>query len=99
MVQKAYLKLRDGESNSLSKFDVSGTQVEKGVKGFIYTERGVWRPGDSLYVTFILEDREDVIPDNHPVKFEMIDSRGVTVDRQSSNCKCKWVLRFSYCNL
>ncbi len=82
--QKAYLKLRDGESNSLSKFSVSGTRVKKGVKGFIYAERGVWRPGDSLYLTFILEDKEDVIPKDHPVKFELINSRGVVVDRQVS---------------
>jgi uncharacterized protein YfaS (alpha-2-macroglobulin family) len=82
--QKGYLKLRDGESNSLSKFSVSGSRVQKGVKGFIYTERGVWRPGDSLYVTFILEDKEDIIPEDHPVKFELINSRGIAVDKQVS---------------
>ncbi|MFY9197489.1 MAG: hypothetical protein WAO25_08390, partial [Bacillota bacterium] len=32
-------------------FDVSGKEVQEGLKGYIYTERGVWRPGDSLYVS------------------------------------------------
>lgn len=74
--QRGYLKLLDGEANSLSKFDVSGEAVQKGIKGFIYGERGVWRPGDSLYLTFILEDKEKRLPLNHPVKFELQDPKG-----------------------
>lgn len=74
--QKGYLKLNDGESLSLSKFDVSGETVQHGIKGFIYTERGVWRPGDSLFISFMLEDKEDVLPESHPVKLELINPRG-----------------------
>lgn len=77
--QRGYLKLLDGYSNSLSKFDVEGEVVQKGVKGFIYGERGVWRPGDSLYLTFILEDKEKRLPKNHPVKFELQDPNGSIV--------------------
>lgn len=80
--QKGYLKLRDGESLSMSKFDVSGEQVQHGIKGFIYGERGVWRPGDSIYVSFMLEDKEDLLPSSHPVKFELINPRGVVVDEK-----------------
>lgn len=74
--QRGYLKLLDGDANSLSKFDVSGEEVQKGVKGFIYGERGVWRPGDSLYLTFIMEDKDKRLPVNHPVKFELQDPNG-----------------------
>ncbi len=74
--QRGYLKLYEGASLSLSQFDVSGNAVNKGIKGFIYGERGVWRPGDSLYLNFILEDKEKVLPENHPVSFELFDSRG-----------------------
>jgi len=52
-----YLALKEGQSLSLSMFDVSGQQTQKGLKGFIYGERGVWRPGDTLFLTFILEDK------------------------------------------
>ncbi|MES2690720.1 MAG: hypothetical protein V4658_09975, partial [Bacteroidota bacterium] len=38
--QRGYLKLDDGSSLSLSHFDVSGNVVQKGLKGFIYGERG-----------------------------------------------------------
>ncbi|MBN2236146.1 MAG: hypothetical protein JW729_01215, partial [Bacteroidales bacterium] len=71
--QRGYLKLDDGSSLSLSKFDVSGKEIQKGIKGYIYGERGVWRPGDSLFISFILEDKNNVLPENHPVQFEMYD--------------------------
>lgn len=74
--QRGYLKLLDGYSNSLSKFDIEGELVQKGVKGFIYGERGVWRPGDSLYLTFIMQNTSNKIPPNHPVKFELHDPNG-----------------------
>jgi uncharacterized protein YfaS (alpha-2-macroglobulin family) len=69
--QVGYLKLDDGSSLSLSMFDVSGQKITKGLKGYIYGERGVWRPGDSLFITFMLEDKNDIIPDDHPVSFEL----------------------------
>lgn len=77
--QRGYLKLLDGQSNSLSKFDVEGDVVQKGVKGFIYGERGVWRPGDSLYLNFMLEDKQKKLPSNHPVKFELRNPAGQLV--------------------
>lgn len=78
--EKGYLRLDDGSSLSVSMWDVSGDVVQQGIKGFIYGERGVWRPGDTLFLTFILEDKSNVIPENHPVKFEMINSRGQVVN-------------------
>ena len=69
--QKGYLRLDDGESLSTSMFDVNGQAAKKGVKGFIYGERGVWRPGDSLFVAFMLEDKNNVIPETHPVVMEL----------------------------
>lgn len=77
--QRGYLKLDDGSSLSLSRFDVSGNMVQKGIKGFIYGERGVWRPGDSLYLTFMLEDKNGTLPQNHPVTFELINPHGQIV--------------------
>jgi len=77
--QRGYLKLLDGNANSLSKFDVEGEVVQKGVKGFIYGERGVWRPGDSLYLTFIVEDKEKRLPPDFPVQFQLQDPGGQIV--------------------
>lgn len=75
--QKGYLKLEPGNSLSLSRFDIEGEELKKGLKGFIYGERGVWRPGDSLFLNFILDDRISPLPKGHPVTMELFTPEGV----------------------
>ncbi len=77
--QKGYLKLSEGLNLSMSAFDVDGEKVHKGLKGYIYGERGVWRPGDSLYLNFILNDREIRLPVGHPVSMQIFDARNKLV--------------------
>lgn len=79
--QRGYLRLANGEALMTSNFDVSGQMVQKGLKGFLYGERGVWRPGDSLYLTFMLEDKRKVLPAHHPVVFELSNPQGQVMDR------------------
>jgi rfaE bifunctional protein nucleotidyltransferase chain/domain len=79
--QRGYLKLSDGESLSISNFDVGGKRVDRGIKGFLYGERGVWRPGDSLYMMFVLEDKMKLLPPAHPVVFELRDPNGQVASR------------------
>ncbi len=77
----SYMRLTDGNSLSLSKFDVSGKRLQRGLKGYIYGERGVWRPGDSLFLTFMLNDKTNPLPKGHPVKLEVTDPNGKLVYR------------------
>ncbi len=79
--ERTYLKLDDGSSLSLSSFEVDGDVVQKGIKGFIYGERGVWRPGDSLYLSFILENKEKEFPENYPASLELINPQGQIVQK------------------
>ena len=79
--QRGYLKLDDGSALSVSAFDVGGLDIQKGIKGMIYGERGVWRPGDTLFLSFILEDKLHVLPANHPVTMEVYNARGQLVTR------------------
>jgi len=74
--QHGYLKLDDGTSLPLSRFNVSGDAVQNGIKGFIYGERGVWRPGDSVFVSFILEDKGKSLPKDLPIIFELYTPQG-----------------------
>ncbi|MDR1121076.1 MAG: alpha-2-macroglobulin [Dysgonamonadaceae bacterium] len=82
--QKTYLKVSDGLENSTSRFDTEGKKINKNLKGFIYGERGVWRPGDTLHVSFILEDKQGKIPDKHPVTMELYNPRGQFYSKQIS---------------
>ncbi|MFZ1530167.1 MAG: MG2 domain-containing protein [Ferruginibacter sp.] len=74
--ERGYLKLDDGSSLPLSRFDVSGEEVKNGIKGFIFGERGVWRPGDTMYINAIIEDKENKLPKDHPVEFSLYTPRG-----------------------
>ena len=47
----------------------------------MYGERGVWRPGDSLYLSFILEDKLKLLPPSHPVVFELQNPQGQVTSR------------------
>lgn len=81
----AYAKLNDGNALSLSNFDVSGKKLQKGLKGFMYTERGVHRPGDSIHLSFVLNDNTNPLPKNHPVKLDVTDARGKLVQQTVLN--------------
>ncbi|MDR1895734.1 MAG: hypothetical protein LBR10_02970 [Prevotellaceae bacterium] len=81
--QRGYLKMQDGLAISLSRFDVAGDAIKNGIKGFIYGERGVWRPGDSIFLTFILQNPEGALPASHPVILEITNARGQVVAKQS----------------
>jgi uncharacterized protein YfaS (alpha-2-macroglobulin family) len=81
---RGYLRLADGASLSLSRFDVAGVEAHKGLKGYLYGERGVWRPGDSLFLNFVLEDRNGQLPPNHPVSLELRDPRGAVYYRTAT---------------
>lgn len=74
--ERGYLKLDDGSSLPLSRFDVSGEEVKNGIKGFIFGERGVWRPGDSMYINCIIEDKTGKLPTDHPVEFNLFTPQG-----------------------
>ncbi|NLE02436.1 MAG: hypothetical protein GX640_21440, partial [Fibrobacter sp.] len=73
--QKGYLRLDKGSSLPISHFDVGGESIQKGIKGYIYGERGVWRPGDTLFLTFILHDPSGQVPAEHPVIFDLYDAK------------------------
>ncbi|HSN62106.1 MAG TPA: MG2 domain-containing protein, partial [Ferruginibacter sp.] len=74
--ERGYLKLDDGNALPLSRFDVSGAEIKNGIKGFIFGERGVWRPGDSIYLNCIIEDKTGTLPKDHPVEFNFFTPQG-----------------------
>lgn len=77
----AYLKLDDGNMLSLSNFDISGKELQKGLKGYIYKDRGVHRPGDTIHLTFALNDLANPLPKGHPVTLEVSDAQGKVIQK------------------
>ena len=89
-----YLKIDDGSSLSLSNFNTSGNKIQYGLKGFIYGERGVWRPSDTIHLGFILEDAENNIPKEHPVVMELWNPLGQLFARKVSTQPVGNIYRF-----
>ncbi len=94
--QSGYLKLDDGSSLSLSNFDVSGATIKNGLKGFLYGERGVWRPADTVHLGFILEDLANEVPQKHPVVMELYNPTGQLASRKVSSNAIGNMYRFDF---
>lgn len=75
----AYLQIEEGKSMSQSEFDVAGVSVRDGLKASIYTERGVWRPGDSIMYNVVLFADDQILPDKFPVELIVKNPMGKTV--------------------
>lgn len=78
----AYLKVNKGGEMSTAHFAVDGEIAKEGVKGYIYGERGIWRPGDEIHLCFILQDSKGTLPKDIPLEFTLSDVLSTEVDRQ-----------------
>lgn len=70
---------------NLSSFDTGGAEVSPDeTRAFIYTERGVYRPGDEINLCLIARNRDDTFPANHPVTLEIYNPKNQLVSTQTS---------------
>ncbi|MYI47370.1 MAG: hypothetical protein F4123_13505 [Gemmatimonadetes bacterium] len=76
---KGYLKLNSAAALPTSHFDVGGEVVAEGLKGTIYGERAVWRPGDDIHLTFVLDDGDNPLPEDHPATLRLSNPMGQVV--------------------
>jgi uncharacterized protein YfaS (alpha-2-macroglobulin family) len=72
----SYLRLTSSEALSYSHFKTDGVTVRDGIKAFIYNERGVYRPGDTIYTGFMLHDITGNLPEKAPITIELYNARG-----------------------
>ncbi|MGA2546687.1 MAG: MG2 domain-containing protein [Rectinemataceae bacterium] len=77
--QTSWLKVDEGSSLAVGHFDIGGEKADSGLKGFLYGERGVWRPGDTMHLNFILYDRSGRLPSKYPITFQLEDPLGRVV--------------------
>ncbi|MBR0534627.1 MAG: alpha-2-macroglobulin [Bacteroidales bacterium] len=82
---KSYLSMAAGSSISMSGFDVDGNASRKGQKGYIFGERGVWRPGDEIHLTFISMLDDGVLPAGHPVTATLSNPQGQVISTLVNN--------------
>ena len=67
-----WVDLESGSWN-LSDTDIKGRPyLRKGNEAFIYTDRGVYRPGETVHLRAIVRDGEMHKPESFPVKWQMV---------------------------
>ena len=93
---KTYLSMSSGASISMSSFEVDGNASRQGQKGFIFGERGVWRPGDDIHITFVSMLDEGVLPANHPVTAVLSNPQGQTISTLVSNTGFDGMYSFTF---
>jgi len=71
----AHVVLDDNASNSLSSFDIGGTKLRGDIRAFIYADRGVHRPGDTIFLNAMVSLPSSEEP-FHPVKLSLRDPKG-----------------------
>lgn len=69
---------------NLSTFNTEGAETEDdGTKAFIYTERGVYRPGDTINISVIARNENGTFPDNYPMNLKIYNPKQQVVFEQN----------------
>ena len=79
--QRSLIKPGDMAWN-LSTFDVGGAEARPGPRAFIYTERGVYRPGDEINLSVVARHPDFTFPDDHPATCRIFNPRNQMVFEQ-----------------
>ena len=73
---------REDRQIDYSRFDIGGVESRSGAEldAFVFTERGIYRPGDEIRIGLIVKQRDWAGKlDGLPVETEIIDARGTSV--------------------
>ena len=76
---RSYLDLKNEKALSTSNFDVEGTTHKDGIKAYIFGERGVWRPGDTLHIGTVVLFDDGTLPTGYPVTARLRNADGQEV--------------------
>ncbi|MBM7556474.1 alpha-2-macroglobulin family protein [Halanaerobacter jeridensis] len=80
-----YIEVKKGQQLSVlefdatkldtSLFDTGGVNNEQGLKTFLYTDRGVYRPGDKVHLAAIVRNESNTFPADHPVTVKVYNPK------------------------
>lgn len=94
--QTTYMVLDDAMSNSLTEFAISGERTETDSEFFIYTERDVWRPGDSIFLNVMVNSNYSALPEGLPIVLSFYNTENLLIDEQIQNVNLKDKLIYNF---
>jgi uncharacterized protein YfaS (alpha-2-macroglobulin family) len=90
---------RDDRQVDYSRFDIGGEQVPSGadLNAFVFTERGVYRPGDEMHIGFAVKQADwSGNLTGMPLETEVVDARNTTVQVKRVNMPAGGFGEFTY---
>ncbi|MCY3767609.1 MAG: MG2 domain-containing protein [Gemmatimonadetes bacterium] len=94
--QKSIIKCNE-MAWDLSTFDTGGVSAPPdGVRAYIYSERGVYRPGDEIHLSLIARNSDETFPENHPVTLKLFNPRNQLVLERTSRTGKDGFYAFSF---
>ncbi len=94
--QRSAVKLSEMAWN-LSGFDTGGESTPPdGLRAFIYTERGVYRPGDEIHLCVIARNPDGTFPDRHPVTLKVFNPKNQMVYDETRKDGIEGFTHFSF---
>ncbi|MCZ2100897.1 MAG: hypothetical protein LC107_05110 [Chitinophagales bacterium] len=94
--QITYLALDPYKSNSLTEFDISGERSEEETEFFIYSDRDVYRPGDSIYVNLMVNKSVLDLPKGLPITMSFYNLDNMIIDKQTQTLNLDHRLIYSF---
>lgn len=69
------------QGDEYSKFDVGGVYLANNapLRAFVFSDRGIYRPGETLTIGAIMENKNFTALEEIPLKIEILDPRGRTI--------------------
>ena len=68
-----------------SDFEVDGKPyLSGGLEAFLYTERGIYRPGETVHLAAIVRGADQTVPPSFPSRFKVTGPDNKTVYRAKS---------------
>ncbi|HUP58462.1 MAG TPA: alpha-2-macroglobulin [Bdellovibrionota bacterium] len=83
-----------------SRFDTGGVEIdatEEKLTAYLFSERGIYRPGDEFHVGMIVRGQDWQTPlDGVPVEAEVTDARGVSIYKEKLKLSREGFLEIAY---
>ena len=94
--QRSVIKPKNMAWN-LSSFDIGGVAARPGgTRAFIYTERGVYRPGDEINLSVIARHQDNTFPNDHPATCKIFNPRNQMVFEQVQRREREGLYSFAF---
>ena len=80
-----------------STFDTGGASLRPtGIRAFVYPDRGVHRPGDTIHLSLIARNETGSFPDNHPISMKLTNPKRQVVLEEKGVAKKDGFASFTF---